>query len=80
MEFMKFLDSILVLKKKTKLESPTTDFNLEEPYRSRYVFLGYFTGSKQLKLNVIIKCKLNVIIGEMLLSNIINKQASQDLA
>ena len=69
---MKFLDSILVLKKKTKLESPTTDFNLEEPCRSRYVFLGYFTGSKQLILNV--------IIGEMLLSNIINKQASQDLA
>ena len=55
-----------------KLESFTTDFNLEEPYRSKYLFLEYFTGSKQLILNL--------IIGEMLLSNIINKQASQDLA
>ena len=36
------------------------------------LFLEYFTGSKQLILNL--------IIGEMLLSNIINKQASQDLA
>ena len=73
MEFMKFLDSILVKKKKqTKLVSFTTGFNLEEPYRFKYMFLEYFTCSEQLILNL--------IIGEMLLSNIINKQASQDLA